>query len=162
MPDFRIKRPKTMEDVAEAAVEPLLDAWVESANTAKGRRIFDSATRGQQLLCAYVVYWDDVTNGGHAQYFENYTGNLWREALEAMRAFDIREHQAILKKALSLFPDASPASTSRDRRKQLEKIDTEKLEKLDERFYEAPGSAEKIQKYIADHPDEFFLSKKRV
>ena len=77
MPDYRVKRSKSTEDVPEI-IELLADA-VAGANLATRRRILDSATRGQRLLCGYYFYWDDVTNGGHRQYFSNYT---WVQCFE--------------------------------------------------------------------------------
>src|SRR4030088_2313005 len=98
MPDFRVKHVKSIEDSMTDVVELLADVWAERANIPKGRRILESATLGQRLLCGYYFYWDDVTNGGHLQYFGNFTGNLWQEALEATRVLRLAE-QKILRAA---------------------------------------------------------------
>jgi hypothetical protein len=76
-------------------------------NLARRRRILDSATHGQRLLCGYYFYWDDVTNGGHRQYFGNYTGNLWPEALEATRVLRLPEEK-ILRAAVALSWPCNP------------------------------------------------------
>jgi hypothetical protein len=158
MPEYRVRRLKTTENLPEV-IEPLASAWVEAAHTAKRRRILDSATQGQRLLCAYYFYWDDVTNGGHWQYFGNYTGNLWPEALEATQALSLPE-KAILRDAVALFPDRQPELTQRGRRRQLATIDRAQLDELDERFYALPGEDQKIRAYIDGHPDEFFLPRR--
>jgi len=139
-------------------IELLASAWADAANIPKGRRILESATPGQRLLCGYYLYWDDVTNGGHLQYFGNYTGNLWQEALEATRVLRLAE-QKILRDAVSLFPGNQLALTQRERRKQLAKIDPAEFDELDARFYDLPASAQKIRRFIEKRADEFFLPK---
>jgi hypothetical protein len=136
----------------------LLADAVAGANSATRRRILDSATPGQRLLCGYYFYWDDVTNGGHWQYFWNYTGNLWPEALQATRVLRLPEGR-ILRAAVALFPGEQPGPTQRERRQQLAKIDRAKLDELDDPFYDLPGDDQKIRQYIALHPEEFFLPK---
>jgi hypothetical protein len=111
-------------------------------------------------LCGYYFYWDDVTNGGHWQYFWNYTGNLWPETLEATKALRLPAGK-ILRDAVALFPDKKPGLTQRERRQQLARIDRAKLDKLDDRFYALPGDDTRIRKYIDEHAEEFFLPKRR-
>jgi hypothetical protein len=156
MPDFRVKRVESIEDSMADVIDLLADAWAKVANLPKGRQILESATLAQRLLCGYYFYWDDVTNGGHLQYFGNYTGNLWQEALEGTRVVRLPEHK-ILRDAISLFPDNQPGLTQRDRRKQLATIDSTKFDELDDRFYDLPGSDKKIRQYIETHADEFFI-----
>jgi hypothetical protein len=155
MPEYRVKRSKSTENLPEL-IELLADAWTEATNTAKRRRILEFATRGQRLLLGYYFYWDDVTNGGHRQYFGNYTGNLWQEALEATRVLCLAEEK-ILRDAVALFPDKQPCRTQRERRQQLAKIDPAKLDELDDRFYALPGGDQQIRQYVHNHPDEFFI-----
>ncbi len=157
MPDYRVKRSKSTEDLPEI-IELLADA-VAGANLATRRRVLDSATRGQRLLCGFYFYWDDVTNGGHWQYFWNYTGNLWQEALEATRVLRLPEEK-ILRDAVALFPAKQPGPTQRERREQLATINRAKLDKLDDRFYALRGGDKKIRQYIDKHPEEFFLPKR--
>jgi hypothetical protein len=153
--EYRVKRSKSTEDLPEV-IELLASAWAESANPGKRRRILDSATPGQRLLCGYYFYWDDVTNGGHRQYFWNYTGNLWPEALEATRVLRLAEGE-ILRDAVALFPDKQPCLAQRERRLQLVQINSTQLDELDDRFYALPGEDQRIRQYIDDHPDEFFI-----
>src|SRR5438477_4160418 len=157
MPDYRVKRSKFTEDLPEI-IELLADA-VTGADLATRRRILDAATRGQRLLCGFYFYWDDVTNGGHWQYFWNYTGNLWQEALEATRVLRLPEEK-ILRDAVALFPAKQPGPTQRERREQLATINRAELDNLDDRFYALPEGNEKIRQYIDHHPDEFFIPKR--
>ena len=158
MPEYRVRRSKSAESLPEV-IELLASAWAEASSTDRRRRLLDSATRGQRLLCGYSFYWDDVTNGGHWQYFWNYTGNLWQEALEATRVLRLPEEK-ILRDAVALFPAKQPGPTQRERREQLATINQAKLDKLDERFYALRGGDKKIRQYIDKHPEEFFLPKR--
>src|SRR5437763_777539 len=98
MADYRVKRPASDDDLIEAVFEPLMRRYVEALqeSEAAAKAVLAAFTPGQRLMCAYAAYNDDVTNGGHGQYFNNYTGNLWREALEATRAFGLSEEHDIL------------------------------------------------------------------
>src|SRR5438445_2687398 len=120
MPEYRVRRSKSTENLPEV-IELLADA-VAGANLATRRRLLDSATRGQRLLCGYYFYWDEVTNGGHRQYFWNYTGNVWQEALGATHVLRLPEEK-ILRDAVALFPGKRPVPAQRERRRQLAKID---------------------------------------
>jgi hypothetical protein len=155
--DYRVKRSQATESLPEI-IELLADA-VAGANVATRPRILDAATRGQRLLCGFYFYWDDVTNGGHWQYFSNYTGDLWEEALEATQVLGLPEEK-ILRAAVALFPKKQPGTTRPERRKQLAKIDRARLDKLDDRFYDLCGDYKKIRRYIDEHSDEFFLPKR--
>jgi hypothetical protein len=158
MPEYRVNRSQDTENLPEV-IELLADAWAEAANIHKRRRILQSATAGQRLLLGYYFYRDDVTNGGHWQYFYNYTGSLWPEALEATQVLRLPEEQ-ILRDALALFPHKQPGLTMRERREQLAAIDRAKLEKIDDRFHILRGADRKIRQYIDKHCDDFFLPKR--
>jgi hypothetical protein len=155
MPDYRVKRGPDAAGLPDI-VERLAGAWAGATSATTRHRVLGSATRGQRLLLAYHWYWDDVTNGGHWQYFWNYTGDLWQDALEATRVLRLPEEE-ILREALALFPDAQPGATRRERRKRLAKTSRAKLGKLDERFCDLPGEEKRIRRYIGEHPEEFFL-----
>ncbi len=155
MPEFRLERSKATEDLPEV-IEPLAEA-VAGASPAARRRILAAATRGQRLLCGLYFYRDDVTNGGHRQYFWNYTGDLWPEAVEAVAVLRLPEAR-ILRAAVALFPGKRPGPTRRERRGQLARIGRAKFDRLDDRFYTLPGGRdEAVRRYIAEHPEEFFL-----
>jgi hypothetical protein len=158
MPEYRVKRSKFTEDLPDI-IELLASAWADAGSAARRRRILDSATRGQRLLCGFHFYWDDVTNGGHWQYFWNYTANLWPEALEGAHVLRLPEER-ILRDAISLFPGKEPALGQRERRQQLARIRQTKLDRLDDRFYALRGRHEQIRRYIDSHPDEFFLPRR--
>jgi hypothetical protein len=155
MPDYRVRRSASPDDLIIEAVEKILMAYAEVVGTKRAQKVVESATPGQRLLLAWYFYYDDVTNGGHAQYFSNYTADLWQDALKACDAFGASEGK-MLREAVALFPRAKPGATTRERRKQLAKIDSKKLDKLDARFYKSPESDKQVRKYIEAHANEFF------
>jgi hypothetical protein len=150
MADYRIQRPSSPDEILGAAVDKIAPAYTKHA-----QEFLQSATPGQRLLLAWYFYWDDVTNGGHAQYFGNYTGDLWEYAMKACDAFGVPE-AAILRDALALFPDGQPAKAQSERQEQLAEIDENKLEDLDVRFYDKPASDQEVLQYIEAHAKEFF------
>ena len=157
MPDYRVKRPASADDVLGQAVEPLSSAYAGADGPDEQQAVLATFTPGQRLLCAWYLYWDDVTNGGHAQYFANYTGDLWEAALEACDAFAVAE-AVLLREAVGLFPHGKPAATPDQRQQQLESVDPEKLNELDARFYDAPASDEQVRQYMDAHRDDFFVA----
>ena len=159
MKDLRIPRPESASEFVEAVIQPLATALGQASAAGDSRKVLLDLTRGQKLLLGYFTYWDDVTNGGHSQYFSNYTGDLWPEAVEATEALRLPE-APILRKAVALFPNSKPERTPAVRQEQLEQIDTDKLDELDEQFSEAPGSTDQLREFIEAHADEFFVEKK--
>jgi hypothetical protein len=87
MADYRVQRPSSPDEILGAAVDKMLSAY----SSQHAQEFLESATPGQRLLLAWYFYWDDVTNGGHAQYFGNYTGDLWEYAMKACDAFGVPE-----------------------------------------------------------------------
>jgi hypothetical protein len=154
VPEYRVQRSESTAGLPEV-IELLADA-VAGAPAATRRRILEAATHGQRLLCGYYFYCDDVNNGGHWQYFGNYTGNLWPQALEATQVLRLPAGR-ILRAAVALFPDRQPGLTQQERRRQLAQMDRAKLDQLDERFYALEGDDTRIRQYIAEHSEEFFL-----
>lgn len=156
MPDYRVKRSMDAEDLPEV-VERVVDALAGARTRNKRRRVLRAATAGQRMLAGYYLYWDDVANGGHAQYFWNYTGNYWKEALAAARVIGLSE-EAILAEAISLFPKMRPRRSKRRRRSQLKRISKRELAALDNRFAILDDKSYLlVRAYITEHPDEFFL-----
>ena len=78
------------------------------------RETMAPATPGQRAIycCAWHEY--EVCYGGHDQFFWNCTGILWDEALAGFIRMGAKEYVAILKAAISLFPNGIPAKDRKD------------------------------------------------
>ncbi|MGB2740697.1 MAG: DMP19 family protein [Cognaticolwellia sp.] len=91
------------------------------------------------IYCAYM-FMLEVNNGGLHQFFSNDSGKYSHETLLALSEAGSADSSAILKQAVSLFPSASVSMDKSERREDLEKIDINKLRKLDEAFYKIDDS----------------------
>jgi hypothetical protein len=157
--DYRIERPDSEQDWPwEIAAD--LDDYIEFH---QGEEVLQEtmapATHGQRAVYSCVWYEYEVCNGGHQQFFWNSTGILWDEALAGFIRMGAKEYAAILKAAISLFPDETPAKNRVTRKEQLEKIPEEHLNRLDNSLYELERRQdfdEILLRYIKLHPDEFF------
>jgi len=111
MPEFRVKRSKSTENLPEV-IELLASAGAEAANTASVVASWSFATRGQRLLCGYYFYWDDVTNGGHLQYFGNYNGQPLARGIGGGACASPPRRENLGATRLLSFRTSSPASPS--------------------------------------------------
>jgi len=81
----------------------------------------------------------EVNNGGHSQYFFNYSGDTWRDALAGLEAMGMKKRAAILREAVGKFGRNEPSENNDLRRDQLAKIsrkDDELFDTLDSRYYD--------------------------
>ncbi len=159
--DFRIPRPGTDEDLAWQAIEPMwnqVDIYGDEAALAAG---LSGATPGQRAVFSCWWYRSEVNNGGHHQFFSNSTGILWNEALEGLRRLEASGHAEVLQSAIEGFPESRPSMDREERNAQLGKLDAQRLDELDERFFSLEDQGvldERLLAYIRAHPDEFFTN----
>jgi Domain of unknown function (DUF4375) len=158
--DYRIDRPVTGEDWPWE-IASNLDDYIEFHEREKVlRETMAPATPGQRAIYSCIWYEYEVCNGGHEQFFWNSTGILWDEALAGFIRMGATEYAAILKAAISLFPNGVPAKDRKTRKEQLEKIPEGHLDRLDNALYELKKQQnfdEILTRYIKIHPDEFFI-----
>lgn len=91
----------------------------------------------QTLLLVYALELE-VCNGGIHQYFINPAGDRWKETLRALERIEATRIAQILKKALTVFPQASPSTDHLTRDRQLRSISPEAealLERLTDEYY---------------------------
>jgi hypothetical protein len=103
------------------------------------KSISELSVSERDFYCAYI-FMLEVNNGGLHQFFLNDTGVYSHETLLALNEVSPSDSPVILKQAISLFPSASVPFDTLERRTALEKIDINKLRKLDEAFYKIDGS----------------------
>jgi hypothetical protein len=164
--DYRISRADVAavkgDQLVEVAIDATNRAWPGSSARGK-KRFLRQLTPGQRafLLTNYLVA--EIYNGGIHQYFWNSTGNDAAEALVGLKLLGAKDHAAILRRAMRLFPSDEVLSNRRLRQTVLRKIDPEKTcKKFDEPFYDLNNrkrtSLNRLQQaYLKAHPDEFFL-----
>ena len=86
------------------------------------RRGFEAMTQPQQFCLAVELYQDEVNNGGHKQYFYNDDSDLYKTAIEGLRAVGATPQAAILSDASHAFLPEQPAPTEEARRHQMEEF----------------------------------------
>jgi len=139
----------TWEIVSQLADELLFSSDKSFSELSASERVF---------YCAYI-FMLEVNNGGLHQFFFNDTGEHSHETLLALNEIGSNDSSEILKQAISLFPSASVSMNAFERRAALEKIDINKLRKLDEAFYKIDDSFDScLISYAQKHLIELVLS----
>lgn len=161
MTDFRIARPADETDISYKAIASLAETFDFYQDQAIYEASISGATRGQRAIfaCRWYVY--EVENGGHHQFFWNSTGMVWQDALDGFLTLREAALEAILRAAVNLFPNRTPSLVRHMRQEQLEGINRAALNLLDDRLYDALETHNLdaiFEKYIAAHPEEFFVT----
>lgn len=128
-----------------------------------GKRGFAAMTGPQQFYFAVEIYRDEVNNGGHNQYFYNDDSDLYRIAIEGLRAMGAPSKAAILSEAARAFAPGRPAPTEAERRNQMEEFGPPQsriFEMADQRFYKSenePGGFLDVllAQYALEHRRDF-------
>jgi hypothetical protein len=164
--DFRIprsalKNPEDAEYVMWDVIAPMYD---ELATPYDPDPRLHEATPGQRAV--YALHWtrSEVENGGFHQFFYNSTGMLGDEALAGAERIAAADFAAVIREALSIFPDGLIVDNvlRQDFMEELPEQDVATLSKLDDRFYALMGPedqstlARQCAAYVERHPDEFF------
>jgi hypothetical protein len=144
-----------------AVIEPVW--W--SANIYDGPDEYERSliqfSRSQRLVFAVQWYRSEVKNGGHDQFYSNSTGIVWKDALEALRAFGASEFVSILE----LSAERLGGSPSLDRQERIEQLDTlaPNFNDLDDLFYDAEEKVDlddRIIRFIRARPSDFYFEGK--
>ena len=158
--DYRIKRPAAKKDLVLEVAAALDDCIQFHKGEKTLMQTIAPATEGQRAVYSSYWYHYEVCNGGHYQFFWNSTGILWNEALAGLIVVGAVKYAAILKSAISLFPNGFPSKSRKRRMTEVDKIPKEKLERFDDSLYELEKKQsleEILTRYIKAHPGEFFI-----
>ena len=155
---YKIVRPSNEDNIEWDVIDFMWDHVSFYEDEANYQRTIQPASKGQLAIYACTWYMHEVNNGGHDQFFYNSTGMVWKDALEGFTLLGAKKHNAILSKALAVFPNSEPSFDRKNRISQLSSADTSLYDNLDDQFYEIDEDlTELFSKYIADNPDEFFI-----
>ena len=120
----------------------------------------ESFTIEQRYLLAVNWYFMEVNNGGHYQFFANYTGIVWEDALNGFKYFGMIEFASNFQKVVEYFGGIIPFDRE-ERWNILEKLeeDNEKeffdiLDKADDFIYKYEGEENELN-YIKANPEKF-------
>ncbi len=123
---------------------------------------FDGLSLPQQYYYTVFVYDAEVTNGGHAQYFVNSSGDRWKTALAGLK--DVGDHcrADVLKQATALFGTDGPPEENDPRHRQLAKFSRNKdkaLDELDDKYYACDENVMAMLAQYALENKEHFIKK---
>jgi hypothetical protein len=116
-------------------------------------------SRPQRLVRALLIYFYEVDNGGHEQFYSNSAGIVWPDAMEGFNAIGVPRGAQILTIAAERL-GGSPSLDRGERQEQLERYRPE-FDDLDEAFAELQRKTdlnEKIMEYIRSRPSDFYFS----
>jgi len=116
---------------------------------------FDELTEPERVFRAVWDLESDVNNGGFHQYLFNSSGDTAFFAAEALETIGALQMAAIVRDANAVFPDRVAPRDWQLRQEQLEALGEEgeeRLEKLDDRFYEYPDDlTDLLYTYVMEH-----------
>ncbi|MEO7298063.1 MAG: DUF4375 domain-containing protein [Verrucomicrobiota bacterium] len=169
--DYRIRK-RQIEETAEQRIrEKLIETiWddVDDLNSPTFKRLWNNLSSGQQALFGISLLESEVDNGGIHQFFFNSSGLLAHEALDGLKTLRAKKHVELLEKVFALFPDEKIPKQRKQRQKLLKQVTDKITEKIFDRpFYRLSRNRgtsldSYVLKYLASHPDEFFISNKQA
>ena len=120
---------------------------------------YDALNEAQKFYLTATIYDGEVRNGGHAQYFVNSSGDLWKTALEALETIGATQRAGILREATRLFGAEGPSPDNEARHMQLADFSKEQdgsLDQLDKRYYACTEDLHVLLSlYAIDHRTSF-------
>ena len=145
-------------DDVQAIIDPLwwtvdiyqtYDIYVESLK---------DFSENQKFVFAIQWYQAEVNNGGHAQFFYNSTGIVWKDVIDGFEKIRLSKYHTIIKEAINRF-SKKPAFDRDQRISQLESRHIS-FDDLDSRFYKldkiTPLQAELIRFIKTNRTDFYF------
>ena len=117
-------------------------------------------TEAERLFVFVENVEQEVNNGGFDQFFFNSSGDHAHDSLHALETIGAVKTAAILKKAMSIFPEGRVPGTEEARAEALEPVGEERYTKwfdaCDEEYYELDENREALLlKYVRDNASRF-------
>ena len=145
MPEYEEKHivvdDSTIDKVGKWDVGEVIKPVSCSVEIYDGETEYYTSLKGFSLEQRYVYaifecYDMEVNNGGHAQFYSNYTGIVWEEALNGLRAIGALEHYELMKESVKRMG----GKPSKDWEKRNEQLYHDggiiNFDDIDERFYD--------------------------
>ncbi len=160
MPKHIIITEETIKNIDEDNYFQILDPLyrlIDFDDYQKYNESLKQFTQEQKIIFAIDEYIRQVYNGGHDQFFYNSTGILWQDVLEGLKSIRHKKALENFEKVISLFGE-DPFFDREKRYKQLEEFNNEaneKLNELDDKFYEYENINTYIVNYIKNNSKHF-------
>lgn len=124
---------------------------------------FDGLSIPQKHYYSVFIYDSEVTNGGHAQYFVNSSGEHWALALEGLEAIGANVRVKVLQQATNLFGANGPSEDNDVRHRQLARFSKRKdksLEELDDSYFSSDENVDALlAQYTLQNKEHFSTQK---
>ncbi|MCA9315272.1 MAG: DUF4375 domain-containing protein [Planctomycetes bacterium] len=150
------------EFIAHEPVMRVLDPVYWTAVTDEGRAAYDASlaafsTRQRQALGVFW-YGAEVDNGGHVQFFENSTGQVWRDALGGLEAMGLEAYAALLREAAErLGPDLPDDQEERQERLGFTGAQFDDLDRAFDKLRKEKDLLSALQDWVREHADDFLF-----
>jgi hypothetical protein len=150
--DTRISRDlaaeRSPEEVYLALIQPVLDD-------------VNRGTAGQVVLATTTLFIRQVDNGGLAAAFRKLSLDEIELALDSFDRLAAGQHAAIIRLALARLLEGDLPTSDEDMRTRIAELSpewiTENFEELDEQLYDERQLVPYFERFVAEHPEEFFL-----
>ncbi|EFM08813.1 hypothetical protein PaecuDRAFT_4278 [Paenibacillus curdlanolyticus YK9] len=141
---------KTKEDLE------LLFAVGDEINKKYYEAGFHVLTESEQVILCLMGIEREVNNGGFDQFFLNSAGEYKLETLESLKKIGASYTASLLEEAIRIVEDPNPPGTKEDEDDEYTEIQRERLDELDDKFYEYKEDLLELQlKFINEHQDNF-------
>jgi hypothetical protein len=131
----------------------------ESPRSHYGKVPYDKQSKPQQVFSAVWGLEAQVNNGGFAQYFDSWEGEVAVDAAAALRAIGAPRAAEIVAKAVAAFPGGTPPRDQDARQRLLGAASSDVRavwERLDQQFLKYPDDLiSLLYAWVAAHPKEF-------
>jgi Domain of unknown function (DUF4375) len=88
--------------------------------------LLDHIRPSDRAIFLLVAMDSEICNGGISQWSSNFTGTYWEETIAELEQHGANDAASVLRKAVSLFPDAQPHDDLDARSRQLSAMNHEK------------------------------------
>lgn len=152
---YRIDREFVLAHDAFGVLEPVYCS-VSTDGPKKYEASLARFSRSRRLAVAVFWYGAEVENGGHAQFFSNSTGIVWKDALAGLETIGLEAHAAVLRAATQVL-GGNPPLDRKPREALLDAMDGD-FEDLDDRFAALEKERDlltALTQWIHAHPDDF-------
>lgn len=121
----------------------------------------------QAYLFTIFLYDMEVNNGGHHQFYTNYTGIVWEEVLNGLREIGADEHYELMRESVKIM-GGNPSKDRDERYEQLEQLESTDpdysilsiLDDIDVKFYEirVTGALDDAElAYVKNNREKFYF-----
>ena len=116
----------------------------------------DKLTDGERIIYLIGDVEGEVNNGGFSQYFFNSSGKYANEAISALKTVGAEYTSSLLEQAMKIYKNGPTSESRNEPEEDLTEDQEEKLNELDNKFYEYKDNLSKLQiEYIKNHITDF-------